>query len=75
MLVERRGLTEVMFLAMIQENRLVMKPTTEEESTPVDPLGRRSLPRKVSNLRRGLGQKAKQEPNVAVNAVVVPAMG
>ena len=38
-----------------------MKPTTEEESTPVDPLGRRSLPRKVSNLRRGLGQKAKQE--------------
>lgn len=39
-----------------------MKPTTEEETTPVDPLGRRSLPLKVSNLRRGLGQKAKQEP-------------
>jgi len=44
-----------------QENRLVNPPTTEEESNPDDPLGRRGLPWKLSDLRRKPGQKAKQE--------------
>jgi RNA-directed DNA polymerase len=37
-------------------------PTTEDEPTPDDPLGRRGLPPKVSRLRAKLSQKAKQEP-------------
>ena len=71
MSVERRSLTKdvfrsTMFVYSIVESRLMMSQrlpsTTEEENAPLDPTGRRGLPRKVSRLRTKLSQKAKQEP-------------
>ncbi len=39
-----------------------MKSTTEDETKPIDPCGRKGMPPKVSRLRMKLSQKAKQEP-------------
>jgi RNA-directed DNA polymerase len=52
-----------------EEIRLDKRPTTEETTTRLpsdletpDRIGQVTLPQKVSDLRRKLGQKAKQEP-------------
>jgi RNA-directed DNA polymerase len=57
------------FFARDEENRLDKRPTTEEATTKLpneletpDRIGTVTLPQKVSDLRRKLGQKAKQEP-------------
>jgi hypothetical protein len=58
------------FFAREEEIRLDKRPTTEETTTkpPIDletpeRIGRVTLPQKVSDLRRKLDEKAKQEPN------------
>ncbi len=57
------------FFARDEEIRLDDNPTTEDETTPPptapdqpERIGTVTLPQKVSELRRKLGQKAKQEP-------------
>ena len=58
-----------MFFSRDEEIRLDVNPTTEDVTTPSPTLpakperiGTVTLPQKVSELRRKLGQKAKQEP-------------
>ncbi len=59
MIVERRSLTENIVVCQKGEIRLDYDQTTEE---PVAQGVARPLPVKVSQLRKRLGQKAKQEP-------------
>ncbi len=58
MIVERRGLTGNIVICQKGETRLDYDPTTEEPVGRIEP----RLPEKVSQLRQGLGRKAKQEP-------------
>jgi RNA-directed DNA polymerase len=63
--VEPRGLTEDVFPTKCEEVRLNESSTTEEweQSSPTKELGKRvAIPGKLSELRRKLGHKAKQEP-------------
>lgn len=63
--VEPRGLTGNTFLSIRKEIRLSSRSTTEElaAESPTSRLGKGvKLPKKLSELRQKLGQKAKQEP-------------
>ena len=67
--MERRVPANSVCFAGDEEIRLDKRPTTEETTTRLpsdletpDRIGQVTLPQKVSDLRRKLGQKAKQEP-------------